>query len=299
MVKIDLITGFLGSGKTTFLIKYAKYLMAKGERICILENDYGPINIDMMLIAEVGCDREMVSGGCDYDCHVRRFRTKLIAMGMKGYDRVIVEPSGIYDTDEFFDVLYEDPLTNMYEIGNIFCMYDIHTKDLSYESKYILTSEASICGKLIVSKRDNNEVLDLDYINNILKEFKCIRVFSDKDVMYTDELDFDKLINSSYHSYDYIKVLSHDDNNFDSIYFTDIDYKASDIINKKEKLFDSSNGNVVRIKGFLYNDSRWTEINITKEENEIKPINDGQKVIIVIGERLNKEKIEEVLNNEV
>ena len=43
----------------------------------------------------------MVSGGCDADCHRRRFKTKLIAMGMCGYDRVIVEPSGIFDVDEF------------------------------------------------------------------------------------------------------------------------------------------------------------------------------------------------------
>ena len=36
MIKIDLITGFLGSGKTTFLLKYARHLMNKGIRIGIL-----------------------------------------------------------------------------------------------------------------------------------------------------------------------------------------------------------------------------------------------------------------------
>ena len=41
MIKIDLITGFLGSGKTTFLKQYAKYLMAQGKNIGILENDLG------------------------------------------------------------------------------------------------------------------------------------------------------------------------------------------------------------------------------------------------------------------
>ena len=41
MIKIDLITGFLGSGKTTFLKQYAKYLMAQGKNIGILENDFG------------------------------------------------------------------------------------------------------------------------------------------------------------------------------------------------------------------------------------------------------------------
>ena len=48
MVKIDLITGFLGSGKTTFLKKYAKRLMEQGQNIGILENDFGAVNVDMM-----------------------------------------------------------------------------------------------------------------------------------------------------------------------------------------------------------------------------------------------------------
>lgn len=108
MVMIDLITGFLGSGKTTFLKKYAEYLMDQGLHIGILENDFGAINVDMLMLHELRgdqCELEMIAGGCDAESHRRRFRTKLISMRMCGYDRVLVEPSGIYDVDEFFDVL--------------------------------------------------------------------------------------------------------------------------------------------------------------------------------------------------
>ena len=127
MVKVDLITGFLGSGKTTFIKKYAKYSIDSGKNIGILENDYGAVNVDMMLLQDLmgdQCELEMVSGGCDKDCHRRRFKTKLIAMGMCGYDRVIVEPSGIFDVDEFFDALREDPLDKWYEIGNVIAIAD-------------------------------------------------------------------------------------------------------------------------------------------------------------------------------
>ena len=85
MIKIDLITGFLGSGKTTFIRKYVKYLTDKGLKIGILENDYGAVNVDAMLLQDIlgeSCDLEMVAGGCDADCHRRRFKTKLIAMGI-------------------------------------------------------------------------------------------------------------------------------------------------------------------------------------------------------------------------
>ena len=68
MVKIDLITGFLGSGKTTFIKKYAQYLMSQGFHIGILENDYGAVNVDMMLLQDLmgeQCELEMISGGCE------------------------------------------------------------------------------------------------------------------------------------------------------------------------------------------------------------------------------------------
>lgn len=82
MIKIDLITGFLGSGKTTFIRKYVKHLTDKGLKIGILENDYGAVNVDAMLLQDIlgdKCELEMVAGGCDADCHKRRFKTKLIA----------------------------------------------------------------------------------------------------------------------------------------------------------------------------------------------------------------------------
>ena len=64
MVKVDLITGFLGSGKTTFIKKYAAWLMSQGQNIGILENDFGAVNVDMMLLHDLEpvADRFEVTG---------------------------------------------------------------------------------------------------------------------------------------------------------------------------------------------------------------------------------------------
>lgn len=75
MIQIDLITGFLGSGKTTFIRRYAKYLIDQGLNIGILENDFGAVNVDALLLQDIlgdNCTLEMVAGGCDADCHRRR-----------------------------------------------------------------------------------------------------------------------------------------------------------------------------------------------------------------------------------
>ncbi len=53
MVQVDLTTGFLGAGKTTFLRRYVRYLVEQGHNVCILENDFGAVNVDAMLVQEV------------------------------------------------------------------------------------------------------------------------------------------------------------------------------------------------------------------------------------------------------
>ena len=217
MVKIDLITGFLGSGKTTFIKKYADYLVRQGQNIGILENDYGAVNVDMMLLQDVmgeNCHAEMVAGGCGEDCHKRRFKTKLIAMAMSGYDRVIVEPSGIFDIDEFFDVLHEEPLDRWYEVGNIITIVEAELeKNMSRQSRYVLASEAANCGVLVMSKVDGVPSEDINstisYVNSTLDEFQCKRRFGD-DVMIKnwDELtddDFAELMRSGYKLNDFVK----------------------------------------------------------------------------------------------
>ena len=161
MIKVDLITGFLGSGKTTFILQYVKYLKSRGERIAVLENDLGAVNVDALLLEDIEDDAfevETVAGGCDHDCHVRRFRTKLIAMGMQGFDRVIVEPSGIYDVDEFFDILYEEPLDRWYETGSVITVVPADaggTADMSAGGaarEYFLMAQAAAAGCVLFSR---------------------------------------------------------------------------------------------------------------------------------------------------
>ena len=156
MVQVDLITGFLGAGKTTFLRRYVRYLVAQGHNVCILENDFGAVNVDAMLVQDLlgpNCDLETISGGCDCDTHQRRMRTKLIAMAMRGFDRVVVEPSGIFDVDEFFDVLRDDPLDRWYHIGNVIAIVDAMLPEtLSPQAEYVLASETANAGRVLASR---------------------------------------------------------------------------------------------------------------------------------------------------
>lgn len=218
MISIDLITGFLGSGKTTFIKKYAKYLIDQGKNIGILENDFGAVNVDAMLLQDIlgdNCTLEMVAGGCDADCHRRRFKTKLIAMGMCGYDRVLVEPSGIFDMDEFFDALHEDPLDRWYQIGNVITIIDANLDTaLSEASRFLLASQAAQAGTILYSHVQETEASVISstsrYVSGLLEKLQCPapsgQLILQKDWDKLVPNDFEKIMHSGYHSADYRKL---------------------------------------------------------------------------------------------
>lgn len=304
MVKVDLITGFLGSGKTTFIKKYARYLMEQGQNIGILENDFGAINVDMMLLRELegeNCELEMVAGGCDKDCYRRRFKTKLIAMGMCGYDRVLIEPSGIFDVDDFFDALHEEPLDRWYQIGNVITVVDASLeKTLSKEADYVLASEVANAGCVLLSKTQDASAEEIRqtvaHLNRALQEIHCSRVLKDevicKDWEDFTEKEFKKILESGYLVEDYEKLYADQDEIFQTLFFMDEKIAVSKAKHAAKKIFeDPACGEVLRIKGFLQDGENWLELNATQHGISLKPIGAGQDVLIIIGEKLNEEKI--------
>lgn len=306
MISIDLITGFLGSGKTTFIKKYAKYLIDQGKNIGILENDFGAVNVDAMLLQDIlgdNCTLEMVAGGCDADCHRRRFKTKLIAMGMCGYDRVLVEPSGIFDMDEFFDALHEDPLDRWYQIGNVITIIDANLDTaLSESSRFLLASQAAQAGTILYSHVQETEASVISstsrYVSGLLEKLQCPAP-SGQPILQKDwdklvPNDFEKIMHSGYHSADYRKLWLDEKKTYDSLYFMNMEFTESFLRESCVKILkDPACGKVFRIKGFQkLPDNTWIAVNATHQKTEIHPIPNGQAILIVIGEGLHPEAIE-------
>ena len=324
MIKIDLITGFLGAGKTSFIQKYVKELLKEEQRIGIIESDYGAINIDLMLLQdleEAGCDLEMVIGGNSPADHQRRLRSKLISMAMLGYNRIIVEPSGIYDVDEFFDLLHEEPLDRWYEIGNVITLLDarLHTP-LSDASSYMLVSQAASAGAIVLSRTQlaSPEELasTLSALEASMQDFQCKKAISpilfDKDWSFLTEEDWQKLLSCGYSYADYRKLPLSERSDYTSLFFMKESYPHLalpagevpdlDVINRKikkstESIFsDASCGNVIRIKGFFsLPNSHYLQLNASRQDFSLKEVKRGQEVLIVIGENLNQAEIQKHL----
>ena len=310
MIKIDLITGFLGSGKTTFIREYAKFLIERGEKIAIIENDYGAVNIDMVLLSDLlgeRCNLEMVVGGDGQEAHKRRFKTKLISMGMSGYTRVLIEPSGIYDVDEFFDVLYDEPLDRWYEIGSIIGIVDAKAAPhLDGPEKYLFMSEVAWAGKLFFSKTEDGADTGAitAFINRTMEEYGCSARFDEekdviaKPIAELDARDLEAVRDAGYRRSSYTK-LGIDEKKFRPLFYFDVEMPGERLTEISGKLFaDEKAGKVIRIKGFVgTGDGLQLEINATEKEIMTRPAKCSRNVLIIIGQDLDKDYINDIFRD--
>lgn len=93
--KIDIISGFLGAGKTTFMKKMIGDAL-KDEKVVIVENEFGEIGIDSGFLKETGITVSEINGGCVCCTLVGDFTANLKEV-IETYhpDRILVEPSGV------------------------------------------------------------------------------------------------------------------------------------------------------------------------------------------------------------
>ena len=95
MIKVDVISGFLGAGKTTFIKKMVEEAF-QGEKIVLIENEFGEVGIDGGFLKDAGIEISEMNSGCicctmvgDFDRNLKQVAEQFDP------DRIIVEPSGV------------------------------------------------------------------------------------------------------------------------------------------------------------------------------------------------------------
>jgi G3E family GTPase len=95
MTKIDIISGFLGAGKTTLIKKLLKEALA-GTKVVLIENEFGEIGIDGGFLKESGIEITEMNSGCICCSLVGDFETSLKqVMDQYAPERILIEPSGV------------------------------------------------------------------------------------------------------------------------------------------------------------------------------------------------------------
>ncbi len=125
MVSIDVISGFLGAGKTTFANILINDYIKRGEKAVYIVNEFGESGLDAKIIENKGFKAfEMVNGCVCCTLKTELARTLKEVIETFKPQRVVFEPSGVFVFDNFLDMLKEPYLKENCKIGNIMTIVD-------------------------------------------------------------------------------------------------------------------------------------------------------------------------------
>ena len=296
MTRVDLITGFLGAGKTTFIHRYLEHLADR--RVLVIENEFGSVGVDARLLRDEDCDIEDLSGVC-MCCRGRgQFIGMLKDAATRGIDRVLVEPSGIYDVDEFFGVM--DEVHGLCEIGSVVAIVDARVPEtLSPESEALMFSQLMAAGAVVLSKvqgeDDGTAARTVAWLNGLIMKCGGRRVLGDEvwavDWDALTEGDFERLMACGYRRDEHPHHGANHEELYDTFMTADRCEGEADLLARLDAVMREPRfGRVLRVKGYIRDlDGNWYEVNCTPEDRAVRPVDDVRKgVLVVIGQGLSE-----------
>lgn len=302
MIKLDIISGFLGAGKTSFIKRILKAFETKAEKIVILINEFGDMGIDGDLVKRDGYDLYEITKGC-LCCSLKEDFTSTLLKISKDIapDRVILEPSGIFVVQEAIELITQNGLLDKYRINNLITIVDTMYLSQNYNSiGTFLEKQIQSASKLILSKvqfitEEEKEkiIVQLNQLNENAKIYKkpwdnysneeILEILDEKRSpwKYNNQIPFRTNLFKIKHNYESYSVKIED-------YFD-----RETIIQLMEEIIEGKYGKIVRSKGILLGKPHNIEFQYTdKNYNiEIFPKFMLQSKMIFIGENIKKEKL--------
>lgn len=321
MAKIDIISGFLGAGKTTLIKKLISEAF-QGEKLVIIENEFGEIGIDGGFLKESGIQITEMNSGCICCSLVGDFSEALKEVLAKySPDRVIIEPSGV---GKLSDVIKAVKNTgSSVEINSTAVVVDaskckmymknygeFYNNQIEYAGTIILSRTQKIsdekldtCLKMIHEKNSEASVIttpwdDIDG-KKILEAMEKVNSL-EKELLEEHHHHEDGEECCHHHHEDGHHHHHHADEIFTSwgvetaYKFTEEELK--DIVNKLST--DSKYGEVLRAKGIVAPaEGEWFHFDLVPEETELRRgAADFTGRVCVIGSKLNGEAIKELFH---
>ncbi|MCL6447872.1 MAG: GTP-binding protein [Armatimonadetes bacterium] len=298
---VDIVNGFLGSGKTTFIQNLVKQLVPL-ERIVILVNEFGDIGIDGALLAKDDLEVVELTSGCICCSLAPDLGRQLLKIATKiKPDRVIIEPTGVATIQGLLSVVGGLRLEKYVEAIKVILLIDgVEFTDFHAGYQTFMESQISLADVVIINKCDlipsavvreirktiskiNQRaiVLDTKYGQVALEQMGTPPVPGD-----LNDGGGDRCLRHHHHHDDFEKKIT----TYQT--FTRKDHGIFDL-NRLKKYFDSfgslSQGQVVRAKGIFRCPEGWQRIDFVPASGTIiTPLaeNFDQSRVLIIGQNL-------------
>lgn len=170
MIKIDIISGFLGAGKTT-LIKKLFQNGFNGEKVVLIENEFGDISIDSGFLKDSGVKIKEINAGCICCSLVGDFETAIKDLVNQFHpDRIIIEPSGVGKLSDIINAVEKVKLSELKL--NILATVVDGKKAKMYLKNFgeFFLNQIEAANTVIISKAENLSEEQIDELINIIKE---------------------------------------------------------------------------------------------------------------------------------
>lgn len=167
-IKVDIISGFLGAGKTT-LIKQLFKAGFSGEKVVLIENEFGEIGIDGTFLKEAGIDIKEINSGCICCSLVGDFSKSMEEVINKfNPDRIIIEPSGV---GKLSDIIKAVENLQLGLVLNIVATVVDGSKCKIYMKNFgeFFNNQVEDAKSIIISKVENLEDEKIIEVYNLLK----------------------------------------------------------------------------------------------------------------------------------
>ena len=184
MTKIDIISGFLGAGKTTFIKKLLEEAIA-GEQVVLIENEFGEIGIDGGFLKDSGIEIREMNSGCICCSLVGDFGTSLAEV-LTQYkpERIIIEPSGVGKLSDVMKAVIDVSADMDVELNSAVTIVDA-AKCKMYMKNFgeFFNNQIENAGTIVLSRTDITDA------SKIQKDVELIRGKNANAVIITTPLD--------------------------------------------------------------------------------------------------------------
>ena len=294
-MKILLVSGFLGAGKTTFIKEMAKNINLE---FVVLENEYADIGIDRDFLDEKNLNVWEMSEGCiccsmkgDFKSSIKKIYFEI------NPEYLVIEPTGVG--------MLSSIIENIREINNndIEILSPLTLIDITSFNEYLETfnnffiDNLKNTGKVILTKLENYNPFDIENIKNeISKINNNLEIITDDYRTFQKEW-FGEILNKNIDN----KII---DKNFSLKTHINLRTFSKENINLKtmdelglflNRLVNGDFGKIYRAKGIVKIDGYWGKFNLVYKNFEMEPITDAKGTkIVIIGNNLDIDNLKDI-----
>ena len=294
-MKILLVSGFLGAGKTTFIKEMAKNINLE---FVVLENEYADIGIDGDFLDEKNLNVWEMSEGCiccsmkgDFKSSIRKIYFEI------NPEYLVIEPTWVG--------MLSSIIENIREINNndIEILSPLTLIDITSFNEYLETfnnffiDNLKNTGKVILTKLENYNPFDIENIKNEISKINNNLVIITDDYRTFPKEWFGEILNKNIDN----KII---DKNFSLKTHINLRTFSKENINLKtmdelglllNRLVNGDFGKIYRAKGIVKIDGYWGKFNLVYKNFEMEPITDAKGTkIVIIGNNLDIDNLKDI-----